>query len=57
MRDVCCSMCNAHLGWMNDAGPCGAFYCDYCKERDEEEESEPARKALGSRARGRGFIG
>ena len=28
--------CNAHLGWMNDTGPCGSFYCDACKIEDED---------------------
>lgn len=38
MREICCSKCNRHLGWMNDAGPCGSFYCDECKEEDEAND-------------------
>lgn len=35
MREVCCSICNRHLGWLNDNAPTGFFYCDECKEKGE----------------------
>lgn len=40
MREVLCSQCSAHLGWMCDAGPCGSHYCDACYDINEEDEEQ-----------------
>lgn len=37
MRRIWCSICNKPLGWMNDTGPCGSFYCDECKEGSTDD--------------------
>lgn len=41
MREVICFKCNRHLGWMCDSGPCGFFYCDECKEEEDNDGDQP----------------
>lgn len=39
MREISCRTCGDHLGWMNDCGPTGSFYCDDCKEAEDDESN------------------
>lgn len=45
MREICCFICNRHLGWMTDSGPCGMMFCDECKEADDAKTATQSEEA------------